>query len=125
MLRLAYLREHPLPNSHALFSSGRYQEAVEAYEKGIEVDPTNALMKSGLETARQHAGDASKPTSPSSSSRDVSGGPAADAGMGGGLPGMGGGAGGMPDLSSLMNNPMITQMAQSMMANGGLDQMMK
>jgi small glutamine-rich tetratricopeptide repeat-containing protein alpha len=109
---------------HALFSSGRYEEAVEAYEKGVEVDPTNALMKSGLETARQHAKDNKKPTSPPpSTSRDV--GSAADAGMGG-LPGMGGGgAGGMPDLSSLMNNPMIAQMAQNMMANGGLDQMMK
>jgi small glutamine-rich tetratricopeptide repeat-containing protein alpha len=89
----------------------------------VEVDPSNALMKSGLETARQHARDADKPASPSSSSRDVSGG--ADAGGGfPGMPGMGG-AGGMPDLSAMMNNPMIAQMAQSMMQNGGLEQMMK
>lgn len=113
--------------SHALFSSGRYEEAVEAYEKGVEVDPSNALMKSGLETARQHAKDTKKPSSPTPASRDVSGagaGGGADAGMGG-FPGMGGGAGGMPDLSAMMNNPMIAQMAQSMMANGGLEQMMK
>lgn len=112
-------------DSHALFSSGCYEEAVEAYEKGVEVDPNNALMKSGLETARQHAKDTKKPSSPTPASRDVSDGGAADAGMGGGFPGMGGGAGGMPDLSAMMNNPMIAQMAQSMMANGGLEQMMK
>jgi len=35
-----------------------------------------------------------------------------------------GGSGGMPDLASLMNNPMIMQMAQQMMANGGLDNLM-
>jgi small glutamine-rich tetratricopeptide repeat-containing protein alpha len=94
---------------------------VQAYEKGVEVDPSNALMKSGLETARQHVRDASAPTSPST--RDVSG--TTNPGAAGGFPGMGGGAGGMPDLSAMMNNPMIAQMAQSMMANGGLDQMMR
>lgn len=40
-------------------------------------------------------------------------------GMGGG--GGGGGGGGMPDIASLMQNPMMMQMAQSMMANGGLE----
>ena len=40
----------------------------------------------------------------------------------GGAPG--GGAGGMPDLGSLMNNPMMMQMAQQMMANGGLERLM-
>ncbi|EGG10234.1 uncharacterized protein MELLADRAFT_103665 [Melampsora larici-populina 98AG31] len=38
---------------------------------------------------------------------------------------MGQGGGGMPDLSALMNNPMMAQMAQSMMANGGLERMMQ
>lgn len=116
---------------HALFSSGRYQEAVEAYEKGVEVDPSNALMKSGLETARQHAKQGSGAGSDRSASRDVevpSGATSPGAGDGAGaagFPGMGGGAGGMPDLSAMMNNPMIAQMAQSMMQNGGLEQMMK
>jgi small glutamine-rich tetratricopeptide repeat-containing protein alpha len=110
---------------HALFSSGRYEEAVEAYEKGVEVDPSNALMKSGLETARQHAAKSSSSSSTpapaaGTASRDVG----EAAGGAGGFPGMGGGAGGMPDLSAMMNNPMIAQMAQSMMANGGLEQMM-
>ena len=39
--------------------------------------------------------------------------------------GMGGGAGGgMPDMASMMNNPAVMQMAQQMMANGGLDGLM-
>jgi hypothetical protein len=40
--------------------------------------------------------------------------------------GMGGeaGGGGMPDLASLMNNPAMMQMAQQMMANGGMERLM-
>lgn len=111
---------------HALFSAGRYQEAVDAYQKGVEVDPTNSVMKSGLETAKQHAKKSdSTPTSPSNQSRDVAGGAGAGADPLAGLAGMGGGGqGGMPDLASLMNNPMLAQMAQQMMGNGGLEQMM-
>jgi len=40
---------------------------------------------------------------------------------GGGAPG----AGGMPDMADLMNNPMMAQMAQQMMANGGMSRMMQ
>jgi small glutamine-rich tetratricopeptide repeat-containing protein alpha len=36
----------------------------------------------------------------------------------------GGGAGGTPDLASMMNNPAMMQMAQQMMANGGLERLM-
>lgn len=41
-------------------------------------------------------------------------------GAGAGRPG----AGGMPDLANLMNNPMMMQMAQQLMANGGLERLM-
>ena len=104
------------PIRHALFSAGRYQEAVEAYEKGVEVDPSNALMKSGLETAKQHAkqGNSSRAVDTSSNGGSDS---SPIAGLGGGN--------GMPDLSSLMNNPMIAQMAQNLMSNGGMEGMMK
>jgi small glutamine-rich tetratricopeptide repeat-containing protein alpha len=38
---------------------------------------------------------------------------------------MGGdGAGGMPDIAGMMNNPAMMQMAQQMMANGGLERLM-
>lgn len=30
----------------------------------------------------------------------------------------------MPDLANLMNNPMMMQMAQQLMANGGLERLM-
>lgn len=85
-------------------------------------------MKNGLETARSQVASSS---SASSNTDSVSrGAPGAGAGAGGnpfaGLGGMsGGGGGGMPDLSALLNNPMISQMAQQMMQNGGLEQLMK
>jgi hypothetical protein len=44
--------------------------------------------------------------------------------LGGGGAGGAGGAGGMPDLAGMMNNPAMMQMAQQMMANGGLERMM-
>ncbi|KAG2044331.1 hypothetical protein BDR03DRAFT_234598 [Suillus americanus] len=62
--------------------------------------------------------------------------PLSNTGPGAGAPGLGGmadmfrnmggmgGAGGMPDLASLMNNPMMMQMAQQMMANGGMERLM-
>ncbi|CAO1631227.1 unnamed protein product [Parajaminaea phylloscopi] len=106
---------------HALFSSGKYEEAVEAYQQGLLVDPENKLMQSGLETAKTQASKAS----PSASTDEASSSPATRDGAGAGAGGFpGAGAGGMPDLSSLMNNPMMQQMAQNMMANGGLDQLM-
>lgn len=47
------------------------------------------------------------------------------AGLMGGLGGGGGGGGGgMPDLSAMMNNPALMSMAESMMANGGLERLM-
>lgn len=44
---------------------------------------------------------------------------------GGGGAGGGAGGGGMPDLASLMNNPMMMQMAQQMMSNGGMERLMQ
>lgn len=107
---------------HALFSSGRYDEAVEAYQQGLLVDPENKLMQSGLDTAKSQAAKDSSSASASTSSPTPATRDGAGAGAGG-FPGMGG-AGGMPDLASLMNNPMMQQMAQSMMTNGGLEQLM-
>jgi len=44
-------------------------------------------------------------------------------GMGGGGPGGGGAGGG--GLGDLLNNPMMMQMAQQMMGNGGLERLMQ
>jgi hypothetical protein len=50
----------------------------------------------------------------------MGGGAGAGAGAGGGA-----GGGGMPDLAGMLNNPQIMAMAQQMMANGGMDQLMQ
>jgi small glutamine-rich tetratricopeptide repeat-containing protein alpha len=100
---------------HAYFSLGRYSEAASAYEKAVELDPSNASLKSSLSTARSRASEGDS----SSSSRDVGASsppPAAASNPFAGLGGLGGGAGGMPDLGSLLNNPQMMQMAQQMMA---------
>ncbi|BGP41563.1 Small glutamine-rich tetratricopeptide repeat-containing protein 2 [Rhodotorula kratochvilovae] len=99
---------------HALFSLGEYAEAVEAYEKGLELDPSNATMKSSLATARSRlpAGEKKDGEDAAEGSVSRSGAPAAGAGAGpgaGGIPGFPGMGGGMPDLASMMNNPAIVR----------------
>ncbi|CEH12632.1 TPR repeat-containing protein [Ceraceosorus bombacis] len=70
---------------HALFSTSKFQEAAEAYTKGLELDPNNQSMRSGLEIARKHAQDAQDaqdaPGSPSARSAPAG----AGGGAGGGL----------------------------------------
>lgn len=106
---------------HALFASGQFAEAVKAYEKGVEVDPSNKLMKSGLEASKAKLSDSSSGNKDALATQAPSNGSNADPLAGAGT---GAGAGGMPDLSTLMNNPMVAQMAQQMMQNGGLEQLM-
>lgn len=108
---------------------GDAKGAAEAYEKGIEAEGNGGsdAMRRGLETSRRRiegmnradsasAGDAE---SDSGASRG-SGGSMPDlsslAGMLGGARG-GGGGGGMPDLGSMMSNPMFANMAQNLMSN--------
>lgn len=115
---------------------GDYKAAAAAFKKGIELDPTNVNLKSGLQNATERMpsedddddgppplvpeGDL-PPTSANSRAGD---GAAGLGGMADMFRNMGGGAGGgMPDLASLMNNPMMMQMAQQMMANGGLERL--
>jgi len=89
-------------------------------------------MRTGLENATTHAAQDGPPisgseTPPSAAAGQEAGVPNFEEimrNMGGG--GAGGGAGGgMPDLGGLMNNPMMRQMAERMMANGGLERMMQ
>lgn len=102
------------PNRHAYFCLNKYQDAVEAYEKGLELDPSNATLKSSLATAKSKLNSGSVERSvPAESS----------AGGAGGLPNFGG-AGGMPDLGALLNNPALMSMAQQMMQSGALDNLM-
>jgi small glutamine-rich tetratricopeptide repeat-containing protein alpha len=123
---------------------GDYKSAASAFKKGIELDPTNANLKSGLQNATERLpsddddddgppplvpeGDLPRSSTASNPRAPGAGASAGAAGLGGMADmfrGMGGGAGGgMPDLAGLMNNPMMMQMAQQMMANGGLERLM-
>jgi small glutamine-rich tetratricopeptide repeat-containing protein alpha len=105
---------------HAHFCIGDYSGAAAAYRRGLELEPKNVAMKTGLQNSEARIasdGDVAPPRESSSSNSP----PRAGAGAGG----LGGaGAGGMPDLASMMNNPAMMQMAQQMMANGGMERLM-
>lgn len=73
---------------HAMFLLEDYSDAVDAYEKGLKLDPENATMKQSLETARKKMGSSA---------------PVAAAG---GMPDMGG-------LAGMMNNPAMMDMAKN------------
>ena len=103
-----------------------YKAAAEAFRNGLDIDPSNAAMQAALKNAEARIVDneiSSTPTPAPTQAAGPGGAGFADMlrGMGGGA---GGGGGGMPDLASLMNNPMMMQMAQQMMANGGLERLM-
>lgn len=110
----------------ARFALGDAKGSMEAYQKGIEYEGNGGseAMKKGFETAKRRVeeiaaeeADAAAATSRGSPGGGAGGPSLADlAGMFGGG-GRGGGGGGMPDLSSIMNNPMFASMAQNLMSN--------
>nr|XP_019046436.1 cytoplasmic protein [Kwoniella bestiolae CBS 10118]OCF25366.1 cytoplasmic protein [Kwoniella bestiolae CBS 10118] len=117
---------------HAHFSTGDYPSAVQAYEDGLKLDPSNTNMKTALATAKSKLAESS--TNSVADREPPSGG--AGAGGAGGMPDLsslasmlggagGGNGGGMPDLASMMRNPQLMAMAQQMMANGGLERLMQ
>lgn len=110
----------------ARFALGDAKGSMEAYSKGIEFEGNGGsdAMKKGFETAKKRvaeleAGDddddevteRGAPAGGAGGMPDLS----ALAGMFGG--GGGGAGGGMPDLSSIMSNPMFASMAQNLMSN--------
>ena len=109
-----------------------FTSAASAFRRGLEQDPNNASLKSGLQNAEARLAEDDAAEAEVSSTPAA---PAAGAGGMGGMAdmlrnmGMGGGAGGagggMPDLASLMSNPALMSMAQQMMSNGGLERMMQ
>ena len=109
----------------ALFALGDAQGAMDAYSKGIEYEGNGGsdAMKKGFETAKRRVEEMEKEEVASRSGGGAPGG-MPDLGslasmLGGGGAG-GGGGGGMPDLSSIMSNPMFANMAQSVMSNPDL-----
>lgn len=113
----------------ARFALGDVKGSMEAYEQGIkhEGNGGSEAMKKGYETAKRRYEESSLDTNDEDlpSARNAGGAPggtggmpdlSALAGMFGGGAG-GGGGGGMPDLSSIMSNPMFASMAQNLMSN--------
>ena len=112
----------------AKFALGDAKGSMDAYKQGIDAegDAASEAMKRGYETAKKRVeeeGGKVDDTDSATQSKDASsasagGGPdlASLASMLGGGGG-GGGGGGMPDLSQMMQNPMLRQMAQNVMSN--------
>ena len=112
-----------ISRSHAQFSLGDYEAAIQAYEAGLKLDPANANMKAALATAKTRwaEDESANPVA----EREGAAGPGGGGG-GGGMPdlsaragrrggrggggGAGGGAGGMPDLAGMMRNPQMMAM---------------
>ncbi|KAI1762941.1 hypothetical protein GGR53DRAFT_393528 [Hypoxylon sp. FL1150] len=120
----------------ARFALGDARGSMDAYRQGIEHEGNGGsdAMKKGFETARKRVEDLEAEAADSASSPASAG--ARGGGGGGGMPdlgglasllgggggggnreGGGGGGGGMPDLGSIMSNPMFANMAQSLMSN--------
>lgn len=108
----------------ARFALGDVKGSMEAYQKGIEYEGNGGsdAMKKGYETAKKRVEELENEDG-EVASRDAGGAPGA-----GGMPnlndlasmfggGGGGGGGGMPDLGSIMSNPMFASMAQNLMSN--------
>ncbi|KAJ1569308.1 hypothetical protein HK405_006837 [Cladochytrium tenue] len=93
---------------HAYFCLNEYSSAVDAYERGLRLDPGNQSMKQSLSVAKDRLG-----TSGSSSSTATRSDPAA----------AGGGPGGL-DFASMLNNPNFMNMASQMMSNPAISQML-
>ena len=114
----------------AKFAMGDARGSMEAYQQGIEYEGGGGsdAMKKGLETAKAKVEELEK------EGEEAGAGPEVDEALprgqeGGGMPDLaslagmfgggrgGGGGGGMPDLSSIMSNPMFASMAQNVMSN--------
>ncbi|KAK4159236.1 small glutamine-rich tetratricopeptide repeat-containing protein 2 [Cladorrhinum sp. PSN259] len=119
----------------ARFALGDAKGSMEAYKKGIEYEGNGGsdAMKKGYETAKRRVDELAADAAPAATTNTRSA-PGGGAGAGGGLPdlsslagmfggggrgggGGGGGGGGLPDLSSIMSNPMFASMAQNLMSN--------
>lgn len=106
----------------ARFALGDAKGSMEAYQKGIEYEGNGGseAMKKGFETARKRTEEIA---ADEVAARGGGGGGAAPGGgpnlgdLAGMFGGGGGGGGGMPDLSSIMSNPMFASMAQNLMSN--------
>jgi small glutamine-rich tetratricopeptide repeat-containing protein alpha len=97
----------------------KYEDAVEAYERAVELEPDNKSSQDSLRQARNKLKKATKSTS------------VAESAPAGGMPdmsalaGMMGGGGGGAGLAGMMNNPNMKQAMDQMGGSAGLASLMK
>lgn len=114
----------------ARFALGDAKGSMEAYQRGIEAEGSGGseAMKKGYETAKRRVEQEASTADADEGDDEETDRSASPSAPGGGMPdlgslasmlggGGGGGGGGMPDLSSIMQNPMMRQMAQNLMSN--------
>lgn len=111
----------------ARFALNDAKGSMEAYKAGIDAEGNggSASMRKGYETARRKVEETARDEGvwpDIDGTATARGDPSAGAGGAPDLSGLasmlgGAGGGGMPDLSSLMQNPMMRQMAENLMSN--------
>uniref|UniRef100_A0A914QNM7 SGTA homodimerisation domain-containing protein n=1 Tax=Panagrolaimus davidi TaxID=227884 RepID=A0A914QNM7_9BILA len=106
----------------ALSCQNRYDAAIEAYKKALELDPNNDSYKSNLAIAEEKVREASQRFQNNPGANPFGGLGSLLGGAGAG--GVGGMPGGMPDLGSLMNNPQMMQAAMQMMNDPNMQNLM-
>jgi len=111
----------------AKFALGDAKGSMEAYKKGIEYEGNGGsdAMKKGFETARRRVDELEQDEATATEATRAAGTGTPSLGdlagmFGGGGAGRGAGPGGVPDLSSIMSNPMFASMAQNLMSNPDL-----
>ena len=100
----------------ANYFEGNYADSVTAYEKAVDLEPSNKSSADALNKARNKL---KKQSAPAGGDAMAGGMPdmAALQGMMGGMGGGGGGGGGPGGLGDMLNNPNMMAMAQQMMQN--------
>ncbi|KAI5917438.1 hsc70 cochaperone [Camillea tinctor] len=110
----------------ARFALGDARGSMEAYKQGIDHEGSGGsdAMRKGFETARRRVEELEAAGADEGDLPRARGGPGGGPDLsslasmfGGGGGGAGGQGGGMPDLGSIMNNPMFASMAQNLMSN--------
>lgn len=102
---------------------GAYEPAAAAFQKGLDIEPTNANLRNGRENALARITETTADPEPSTAAPAAGNFDEVLRSLGGGA---GGGAGpGGFDLAGMMQNPAIMNMAQQMMGNGGLENLMR
>lgn len=110
---------------HAAYCLGNYQEAVDAYKRGIELEPLNASFKKSLETAMKKLEQSGEKPGDAQLNSAASPGANPLAGLAN-MPNMGDMASMFSDpnfmnmASNLMSDPNFAQMASNLMSNPNL-----